>query len=185
MLRLDEIEQLRACIVFLDDAVADIRSVETRNEDACVRQCQAAHDLFSRHLIRGGGQGDARNVRKTLVQHRQLDVFRAEVVPPLRHAVRFVDCEQSDTGTTQQLLKAGCHQPFRGDIQQIDITVLERPLGCKCFAPIHRRIQARRPHPDLMHRRHLILHQGDQRRYDDAGAKPGLRAYERGNLVAQ
>jgi len=47
---------------------------------------------------RRGGQRDPRDVRPPLVQQGQLQVLRAEVVPPLGDAVRLVDHEQAHAG---------------------------------------------------------------------------------------
>jgi len=44
---------------------------------------------------------------KCFVQNRELDVLRPEIVPPLRHAMRFVDGEQRDLGLRQQLEETG------------------------------------------------------------------------------
>ncbi len=51
---------------------------------------QPLDDLLARRRVRGGGQGNARDVREALGKHGQADVFRTKVVPPLRHAVRLV-----------------------------------------------------------------------------------------------
>ena len=87
-------EQLPARIVALDDGVADVWPVETGNEQARVLEAEAADDLLPCQLVRCRRQGDARNAGEALVQLRELDVLRPEVVPPLRNAMRFVDREQ-------------------------------------------------------------------------------------------
>ena len=92
----DEIEQLRARIVLFDDPITNVRPIEARHEDARVVEREAVDDFVARDGVGGGRQRDARHVRKPLVQHRQLNVFGPEIVPPLRHAMRFVDCEQTD-----------------------------------------------------------------------------------------
>ena len=63
----DEIEQLAARIVLLDDAVADVRPVEARHERARVAELQALDDLGARLRIGGGGERDARHAGEALV----------------------------------------------------------------------------------------------------------------------
>src|SRR3546814_17486430 len=57
---------------------------------------------------------------KTLVQHRELAVFRAKVVTPLRHAMRLVDGEETDVATFQQPQESFGQQPFGRHIDEID-----------------------------------------------------------------
>ena len=63
-------------------------------------------DFFTGLRIGGGGQRHTRHRRKALGQHAQLAVFRAEVMPPLRHAMRFVDGEQRQIQAIQKFQKA-------------------------------------------------------------------------------
>jgi len=89
-----ERQQLRPRVGFLDDTVADVRPVEAGHELARARQPQALHDFLARDAVGRRGERDARHAGKALMQLRQLHVLRAEVVAPLRHAVRLVDGEQ-------------------------------------------------------------------------------------------
>lgn len=181
----DEIEQLRARIVLLDDPIADVRPVEARHEYARVVERETVNDFVARDRIGSRRQRDARDRREALVQHRQLDVFRTEVVPPLRHAVRLVDREQPDLRAFEQLEKTPRHQPFGRDIQQIDLAFAQRALGRRGLGARQRRVQVCGAHADFAQRGDLILHQRDQRRHDDARTMAGLAAHQRGNLVAQ
>ena len=185
MLGADEVQQLRARVVLFDDAIADVRPIEARHENARVIQREAVNDLIARDGIRGGRQRDSRHVRKALVQHRQLNVFRPEIVPPLRHAMRFVDGEQADARALQQFLETGRHQALRRDVEQVDLTVAQRALGRHRLGARQRRIQIRGAHAHFGERGHLILHQRDQRRHDDARAETAFAAHQRRNLIAQ
>ena len=53
-------------------------------------------DVAARRPVGGGGERDARHVGKALVQDRELAVFRAEIVAPLRDAMRLVDGEERE-----------------------------------------------------------------------------------------
>ncbi len=94
-----EVGQLLAGVVLLHHGVADVGAVEGADEVACFLKVQALGDLALGRRVGGGGQRDPGDLRPTLVQHGQLAVFRAEVVAPLRHAMRFVDGEQGDPAT--------------------------------------------------------------------------------------
>ena len=131
VLSANEVEQLRARIVLFDDAIADVRAIEAGDEDPRIVQRQPVDDLVARDGVGGSGERDARHVRKALVQHRQLNIFGPEIVPPLRNAMRFVDGEQADARALEQLLETRRHQPFRRDVQQIDLALAQRALGCQ------------------------------------------------------
>jgi len=145
------------------------------------RRGKAVRDLGARERVGGGGERDARNVREALVQHGQLQVLRAKIVAPLRYAVRLVDREQRDARTIEQLEAAGREQSFGRHVEQVEFAGDERTFDRGGFARAERRIQECRPHAELAQRFHLVVHQRDQRRDDDAGAV----AHERRNLVAQ
>ena len=157
------------------------RSKELTN---CARvfQRQALDDLAPRGRIRGRGQRDARHVRPALVQQRELAVFRAEVVAPLRDAVRLVDGEQGDARALQQRQEARRQQALRRDVEQVELAVGEqRARPPARVAGIERGVEERRAHAELPQRLDLVLHQRDQRRDDDRRAL----AQQRGQLVAQ
>ena len=64
------------------------------NEAPGLLQLQLLFDVCPGARIRGGGQGDARYLRKQLVQTIQFLVIGTEVMAPLRHAMRLIDGEQ-------------------------------------------------------------------------------------------
>ena len=146
----DEIEQLRARIVLFDDAIPDVRTIEAGDENTRVVEREAMDDFVARDGVGGSRQRDARHVRKALVQHRQLNIFGPEIVPPLRHAMRFVDRKQADARTlSSKLQETRRHQPLRRDVQQIDFAVAQRALGRSGFGARERRIQVRGAHADF------------------------------------
>ena len=77
-----------------DDAVADVRAIEAGDEDARLVETQPLDDVGACRPVRGRGQRDTRHIGKALVQHRELEIFRPEIMSPLRHAMRLVDGEQ-------------------------------------------------------------------------------------------
>ena len=88
---------------------------------AGVLQIEALGDLALGRRIGGRGQRDPWDLRPTLVQHGQLAVLGAEIMAPLRHAVRFVDGEQGDLAARQQRQEATGQQPLRGDIEHVQL----------------------------------------------------------------
>jgi hypothetical protein len=116
----DEIQQLAAAVLLGDDAVVDVGAVEGTDELARILQRQALDDLAPRRGIGGGRERDARHGGPAFVQHREFAIFAAEVMAPLRHAVRFVDGEQRDPRAVQQRQETGSEQALGRDVQQVE-----------------------------------------------------------------
>ena len=68
-------------------------------------------------------------VGEALVQQRQLQVVGAEVVTPLRHAVRLVDREQRDPRAAEEVEAARGGQPLGRDIEEVELAREQRALG--------------------------------------------------------
>ena len=179
-----EAQQLHARVVLLDDSIADVGTVEAGHEDARLAEAKAFDDLGARLRIGRGGERDARHIRKALVQHGQLDVLGAEVVAPLRHAMRLVDGEQRQSRpflqAFQQVEKTPGHESFRRDVGDVDLAGQQGALDGRAFSRGLAGIQEGGGDAGFLQRRDLILHKGDQRRDDDAGAA----SQQRRDLVA-
>jgi len=111
-----------------------------------VVQLQALRDLGAGIRRGRGRERNARHVRPALVQHRQAQVFRPEIVPPLRDAVRFVDGEQRDAAAFKQLQAAVGQQAFGGDVQQVELARQKRLFDVAGHAPLLRGVQERGAH---------------------------------------
>ncbi len=177
----DEGLELRRRVLLVDDFVADIRAVETRDKARRASEAKPVDDLLAGEVVGSGGQRDARHVGETLGYHRQADIFRTEVVPPLRHAMRFVDRKQSDARAAEQSEAARRQQPLRRDIEQVKIAREQPRLDLGGFVERQRGIQHRRLDAGLEQARDLVAHQRDQRRDHDAAAL----AQEGRQLIAQ
>mgnify|MGYP000237627622 CR=1 FL=1 len=92
----EEAAQLIEGFELLDHRVTDVRSVEAGDETFCLLQTEPGEDVATRLGVGGGGQADHWHVREKPSQLAELDILRAEIVPPLRHAVGFIDREQAD-----------------------------------------------------------------------------------------
>ena len=104
------------------------------------------------------------------MQRRQAEVFRAEVVAPLRHAVRLVDGEQRDAGLFEQALESRREQAFRRDVQQLELAGDEFAFDLHCRCAVEAGIQKRRGDTEFLQGCNLVLHQRNQRRHHDRAA---------------
>jgi hypothetical protein len=174
-------EQLAARLVLRLDPVLDVGPVEARHELAGAAQRQPRDDLRAGLLGRGGRHRDPRHRGPPLVQHGQAQVVGPEVVPPLRHAVRLVDGEQRDRAAVEQPQRRFGAEPLRRQVEQVQLAVHERVLDAPPRIGILGRVEEARLHAEHVQRVDLVLHEGDQRRDDHAGALAHLR----GDLIAQ
>ena len=178
---LDEAQQAGAPGPLRRDGVTDVGAVEGSDEIPCPFQRQLLDDLAAGAFVGRGGEGDAGHVGEAFVQNAQLAVFGPEVMPPLGDAVRLVNGEKRHGRGRQQLQRAFLQQPLRGDVEQIDAARADLPLDPAHLLPVECGIEECGAHPQFGERQHLILHQGDERRDDDADAG----THECRELVAQ
>ncbi len=148
-------------------------------------QAELLDDVVLDHRRGGGGQGDDRRRLSRPAQLRQAlaeqPVVGAEVVAPLRDAVRLVDRDQAGRPSRQQLREPGHAQALRRDEEVVELAVdvqaahparlLAAATGVDAL-----RLQAKRAEPG-----DLVLHEGDERAHDQAG--PAARQHRQ--LVAQ
>ena len=120
------------------------------------------------------------------MQDGELDVLGTKVVAPLGDAVRLVDGEQGEAGAggdaLQEAEEARRQQPFRRHVEQVEPPATQRRVRLRAASSGDRaEFRYAAATPRLLQRCHLVVHQGDQRRDDDAHA----RRSSDGNLVAQ
>ena len=110
------------------------------------------------------------------------EVVGAEVVPPLRDAVRLVDHEQADPGAADAVQEPGRREPLGRDVEQArppgHRAVHRRPVRRGVLLRVDQRDLARR---DALERLDLVLHQRHQRR----DHQRQVRAHQRRQLVAE
>ena len=95
--------------------------------------------------------------------------------------MRLVDRKQGDFRAAEQREAARRQQPFRRDIEQIEVAGEQPLLDRVGLVEGKRGIEHRRPDAGLQQSRDLVAHQRDQRRDHDAAAF----AQQRRHLVAQ
>ena len=96
-------------------------------------------------------------------EHIELQVIGAEVVPPLRHAMRFVDGKKRDLHVVEQLQCPFLDQAFWCNVEQIETPFGQRRFHRTDLIAAQTGIQTGRTNAYFRHGAHLILHQRDQR----------------------
>lgn len=142
---------------------------------------QPGDDVGAGGRVGGGGQRDGWRCTEFAPHLAQRQVFRAEVMAPLRHAMGLVDGQQADTVFFQHRHGAVAHQPLRRHIQQPQRTVAQAPVDAGAVLLRHRGVERRGIDAVALQGPHLVAHQRDQRR-DDDGQPAGQ---DRRQLVAQ
>ena len=165
-----EARQLGLGLELRQDAVEDVRPVEAGDEDPAAAEVQTLDDLAAGRRVGGGGERQARDLGEALVKDLQLEIVGPEVVPPLRDAVRLVDREEGDPALGQQVEEAGQADALRRRVDEVERALLHGALDRGLLREAHRGVERRGPHAELGQRRHLVLHQRDQRRDDDREA---------------
>ena len=167
---LDEADDLAVHVVFGPDLVVEVRTVERRLENRGVGHAQVLLDV-ELHLGGGRGrQGDQRR-RTDLVDDRpDTAVLRAEVVAPLRDAVRLVDGVERNPYLAQERHVVLLGERFGSEVEQLGLARQHVRAYLRDGRLVERRIEEMgdaRLGREGAHGIHLVLHQGDQRRDDD------------------
>ncbi len=142
---------------------------------------QALDDFLAGALVRRGGQRQARHLGEEFGELPQLQVFGAEIVAPLRHAMRLVDAEQGDVEPLQEGQHARLHQALGRQVEHLDLAAADALGDQPLLVVAQRRIQRHRGHAEFVEGRDLVVHQGDQRRNDHRQTV----AQQRRHLVAE
>ncbi len=161
-------EQLAVLVVGAADAVGEVGSGEAAPHDVRLGELQVAHDVLRHGIRRRGREGQYRDAREPFAQLGDAQVRGAEVVAPLRDAVGLVDGQQRDVhphdaqpeGLRREAL--GCH------VEELHVAVdavVERDVDLARREPRVDRHGGDAAGPQAVD---LILHQGDERRDDDA-----------------
>ena len=167
---LDKGEELHRRLELVDDGVADIGAIEAGDEDGGVLQAEAGEDVGAGLRVGGGGQGNEGDRREVAAQAAELDVFRPEIVAPLRNAVRFVNGKEGDGDLGEAGEEILAHQPFRGDIEEVKFAGMELRQRLAGFRRLQGGVVNSGAHAVGLQGIDLILHQRDQRGDDDADA---------------
>ena len=111
--------QLLEWLALFQRAVTDIRAIKTGYINIRVLQAQTVNNILAGLGVSRGRECHHRNIRKLLTQITQAHIFRTEIVSPLGDTVGLINRKQGNLDILQSRQKAGRHQPFRRDIEQI------------------------------------------------------------------
>ena len=155
--------QLLTRFVLGHNAVEDIRAIKAGDKAGSMFQLQALHHFATGALIGGCGQRHARHARKLLGQLAQLQVFRAEIMPPLGDAVRLVNGKQSNLQRLQKGDSARLEQALRRQIEKLQLTGAHLPgdLALGIFTECG--VERSGAQAQFVERGNLIIHQRNQR----------------------
>jgi hypothetical protein len=179
--RAQKSQQLVVRLVFRNDAVGEVRTVEAGDVTFRLAQFQVRDDILAHARRGGGGERHERDFGKHFPQLRELAVFRAEIVAPFADAMRLVHGDEPHIPARQVIEEAGQHQPFRRGVEQAELAVVQTAQTLAAFARRERGIQERRRNAARLKRVHLVLHQRNERGDNDREAV----ARERGKLEAK
>ncbi len=141
---------------------------ESVNEKLRLPHSQLRHDIRLHRRSSRRRQRQHRHRTRTVAQPRQIlpqhPVVGPEVMPPLRNAVRFVNCNQRGLALRQHLWKPRHPQSLRRNEQKVQrpLQIVEARLSR--HSPIQPRVNPRHTQPKRRKFRHLVFHQRNQRR---------------------
>jgi large exoprotein involved in heme utilization and adhesion len=159
-------------LVLRDDAVGEVRAVETGDEGGVGAQLQVLDDVGADALGGRGGERHDRHAGQEGAELRDLAVFRAEIVAPLGNAVRLVDGEGGDVPRLQVGGPVVEHQTLRGDVEHPPFAAVQSAQAGARLVGVEGGVQVGGGDAGGLQLVHLVLHQGDERRDDDGQARP-------------
>ena len=175
------VDELARGVRFRPHRQKEVGAIERAHEDLGPADEQLVGDFRPGRSVRRRGHGDRLDAMEGFHDLTQAQIFGAEVVAPLRDAVRLVDGEKIDRGPPQGGDDVVAQQPFGRNIEQPERAVVEALRRPAPFVGVGGGIEARRLDPKLAQLRHLVAHQRDQRRNNQGQAA----ADDRRQLEAQ
>ena len=162
---------------------AQIRAVETADENARIAQTKLLYNIGLSNLVGSGRKCKNRHIGETLGEHSQLCILRAEIMPPLRHTVRFVDGNHRHFYAFLQSSNLS-HKALRRDVENFYLataaTVENQAIGIFVVAAI----QSFGFHAVGLQGIHLVLHQRNERRHHQCHAIEHKSRYLVANRLA-
>ena len=160
---------------------AQVRAVEAGQHLAGLGgDAEPGEDVTPHGRVRGRRERERARPAELLARAAERQVVGAEVVPPLRDAVRLVDHEQAHTAAREAIEEAPVREPLRCDEEQRDASRLEVGVAAVLLGAIERGVDEGRRDSDRLERLDLVLHQRDQRRDHERAAH-----FECGQHVAE
>ena len=158
-----------------------VRSVEAGDDGVALLDPEAGADVGDDRGGRGRREREHALGAELACARRELQIVGAEVVAPLRDAVRLVDREQRDLRLAELREEALVVEALGRDVQQLEASVAQAAGDGPHLVRGEARVEPRRVDALAREQVDLILHQRDQRRHDDRHAVE----HQRGQLVAE
>ena len=148
----------------------EVRSIERRHHHLRVRHPQHPKDLGA-----GGGRGapcerDCDWITEQIAMPVEPAIQGAEFIAPLDDAVRFVHGEQRHRPAGSRQLSHQAVQPLGRTIEQCQSSRERRVEDRATLVPREQAVEERRRNAPSPQGAHLILHEREQRRYDEREA---------------
>ncbi len=180
-MRGDEAQELAAAVAARAHGETQVRPVEAVDEQLG-RACeQPGGDIAARRLVGGRGEGDGLGDAERVAKRCEVHVIGAEVVAPLRDAVRLVDREHRGLRGAEHRHHLRLGEPFRRDVGEPQFAPRDLFGDVAVLGKIVGRIERGGGDAVALELRHLVAHQRDQRRDDDGEPV----AHQRRKLIAQ
>jgi hypothetical protein len=174
-------QQLVGFARHLLDAQVEVGPVRTGVDDAVRGDAQLLADVAGDVVGGRGRQRQHRRPTQALARRSDLQERGAEVVAPLRDAMRLVDDEQAHRVRLQQRQELGIGESLRRRHHDPGGAVRHGGLRRLLLVAAHGAVQLHGVDAERLQRLALIFHQCNQRRHDHRAA----RQHDGGQLVAQ
>mmetsp|Transcript_1507 Transcript_1507/g.9263 ORF Transcript_1507/g.9263 Transcript_1507/m.9263 type:complete len:435 (+) Transcript_1507:2248-3552(+) len=163
---------LHHCLGFFGpDLVTEVGTVEAATKSHTLLKAQLQHHVLLDPGSGGGRQGHDGHIVEVGLEDPKALVVRPEVVPPLAHAVRFVDHDPGEVVILIEALEGrlegvALDHLFWGDVQQLDGRMRRTKVihDAPLLHVIHARAQIRARNVDDPQLRYLVFDEGDQGR---------------------
>jgi hypothetical protein len=183
--RIEPLQELAGRVRFRPHGQKQVRAIERAHENPRAPDEQLLGDFSPRRLIRGRGHRDHLDARERFRDLAQAQIFRAEIVTPLRDAMRLVDGQKIDFSLPQGADRVVAQQPFGRDVEKSERSLVEAARHSPAFVWIGGGIEARRLDPGLAQLGDLVAHERNQRRdHQSEAAADDARKLEEKRLAA-
>ena len=150
------------------DREAQVGAVERRHHlPRIAGDAEPFEDVASHLRVRRGREREGARVAQLLAQAAQHEVVGAEVVPPVRDAMRLVDRQQPYAGAAQPGDQPLVAQPLGREVEQRHAALDEVEVAGVAVGARHVGVDEGGADAGGVQALHLVLHERDQRRDDE------------------
>ncbi len=178
---LQELQRLAERIFLGHNAEHKVLAIEAGNELLRGREVERRANILAHAQCRRGREREAHGLGKARAAGHNLPILRTKIMAPFRNAMRLINREAIDVERRKQCERFRFQQSLGRDIEQLHFAATHALAVVLIFFGRERAIQKHRGHAELLQLRHLILHQGNERRNHDGQA---LKEQRR-KLIAQ